>query len=408
MLLTDLPDDILIYIIKKFLNLNDSIQISKTCTRFYTLLNSYKIWTLLLQKHPVLDLNYPNDYDEVYRLVKYQNLRNRKYVTKIFYLYNEKMFPSIQIGDETRDTFGFRSVYLTDDNNFLWLNINDIYNYTPIENPKFYKKYTNGINYYKKFKIFGPGIDIRKFRKKENVLVCSSEKSIKSFLLDSKFELKNTINEPRSKINCIELSIKRQKIIYGCTDGTLKICDLFNNENKQSQLNLNDRIIRCCLSPCENQIAVGTAGINSMDGNDPCALRIHDFDRLTEKQILRNPGRLRIGSGVLALSYIDENLIMSAGYDTFIRIFDIRSNKCVQSLEEPEDMSICSVCCSKYYGLISGNDRQSIIRYWDRRFNRVISSFTASKTNSSIYSLASTPESIFACWDKGVTLIDFR
>lgn len=32
------------------------------------------------------------------------------------------------------------------------------------------------------------------------------------------------------------------------------------------------------------------------------------------------------GAGILALSYIDENTVMSAGYDTFIRIFDTRSN----------------------------------------------------------------------------------
>ena len=71
-------------------------------------------------------------------------------------------------------------------------------------------------------------------------------------------------------------------------------------------------------------------------------------------------------------------------------------------------MSIYSVCCSQYYGLVSGNDRQSIVRYWDRRANKIVCSFHVSDTNSSIYSLACTPDSILACWDRGVTLIDFK
>ena len=79
----------------------------------------------------------------------------------------------------------------------------------------------------------------------------------------------------------------------------------------------------------------------------------------------------------------------------------------VQELEEPEDMSIYCVCVSKFYGLLSGNDRESIIRLWDRRQEKIISTFNASKYDSSIYSLACTPDSIYAAWELGLTVIDF-
>lgn len=39
-----------------------------------------------------------------------------------------------------------------------------------------------------------------------------------------------------------------------------------------------------------------------------------------------NSEPFRRGAGILALSYIDENTLMAAGYDTFIRIFDLRTN----------------------------------------------------------------------------------
>ena len=31
------------------------------------------------------------------------------------------------------------------------------------------------------------------------------------------------------------------------------------------------------------------------------------------------------GAGILAISFIDENTLLGAGYDTFIRVFDLRS-----------------------------------------------------------------------------------
>ncbi len=51
--------------------------------------------------------------------------------------------------------------------------------------------------------------------------------------------------------------------------------------------------------------------------------------RLKELQLLRpSPNKAyKYGAGILALSYIDDSTLMAAGYDTFIRIFDLRSNK---------------------------------------------------------------------------------
>ena len=87
------------------------------------------------------------------------------------------MFPSIQIGEDTRDLRGFRSVYFTDDNNFLWVNLHDIYKLDNIDKNKKLngrKKLTNKIKLVNRVKITGFG-DIRKFKKKEDFLVCSFE-----------------------------------------------------------------------------------------------------------------------------------------------------------------------------------------------------------------------------------------
>lgn len=90
------------------------------------------------------------------------------------------MFPSIQIGEDTRDSLGFRSVYFTDDNNFLWVNLQDIYNIDLIDNfdknrkLNGRKKQINKINLVNRVKTIDFG-DIRKFKKKEDFLACSFE-----------------------------------------------------------------------------------------------------------------------------------------------------------------------------------------------------------------------------------------
>ncbi len=80
--------------------------------------------------------------------------------------------------------------------------------------------------------------------------------------------------------------------------------------------------------------------------------------------------------------------------------------KSVQELEEPEDMSVYCVCVSRFYGLLSGNNRQSMVRFWDRRQTKIISTFYASQNNSSVYSLACTPDTVYAAWDLGLTAIE--
>ena len=74
------------------------------------------------------------------------------------------------------------------------------------------------------------------------------------------------------------------------------------------------------------------------------------FTRLKEIQNLqpRNTKGYKKGAGILALSYIDENTIMSSGYDTFIRIFDIRSNKWYVDILEFVNI-YGSFFCQKYF-----------------------------------------------------------
>lgn len=51
--------------------------------------------------------------------------------------------------------------------------------------------------------------------------------------------------------------------------------------------------------------------------------------RMKQVQYLQpsSGARYKYGAGILTLGFIDQNCIVSSGYDTYIRVHDIRSNK---------------------------------------------------------------------------------
>ena len=154
-----------------------------------------------------------------------------------------------------------------------------------------------------------------------------------------------------------------------------------------AEIRVNDRILRCHLAPSATRLAIGTAGVGGGGSSShpfqrlpeySTPLGVYDTERLVQVSALKaSPGgaEYRYGAGILALQFLDESLLISAGYDTFIRVHDLRAaSACVQTLEEPDDMSVVclSAASSEWSGVLSGTDRFGQIRYWDRRANRIV------------------------------------
>lgn len=55
----DLPDEILILLFGRYLNIADLTRTLASCKRFYFLIEKYKLFNKFLQKYPLLDYNYP-------------------------------------------------------------------------------------------------------------------------------------------------------------------------------------------------------------------------------------------------------------------------------------------------------------------------------------------------------------
>ena len=80
----NLPEDIVIYLFKIFLNLNDLFVLSTTCKKINLILLNYKIWSKFKKFYPIVDFNYPCGYDDhSAHSVLYHKLRTDRYKLKI-------------------------------------------------------------------------------------------------------------------------------------------------------------------------------------------------------------------------------------------------------------------------------------------------------------------------------------
>jgi WD40 repeat protein len=242
------------------------------------------------------------------------------------------MLPHLKFDNSTNELF------ITDANEFVCLHLNEIRNYTQTKQQEkrlnqIKNQYSrpgstsiqsiNNIKINNKFKIFEPNQDINSFIKKENYFLNISKQKLTFHELQSNNDFTQLFEIEENLINCADF-IPNNKLVYGCSDGSVKVLNLTedSNNNLIKVLNIPDRILRCVVSPLDNNLAIGTAGIQSLP------VRVYDLERFKEINSLKpfNNKPYKRGAGVLALSYIDENTLMAAGYDTFIRIFDLRSN----------------------------------------------------------------------------------
>ncbi|KAJ1140884.1 hypothetical protein NDU88_007221, partial [Pleurodeles waltl] len=82
----------------------------------------------------------------------------------------------------------------------------------------------------------------------------------------------------------------------------------------------------------------------------------------------------RRGAGVLDVSYETPFTLLSCGYDTFIRYWDLRSStrKCVIEWEEPHDSALYCLQSDGNQMIASGSSYYGVVRLWDKRATRCL------------------------------------
>ncbi|GAA6107451.1 F-box/WD repeat-containing protein 4 [Tachysurus ichikawai] len=138
-------------------------------------------------------------------------------------------------------------------------------------------------------------------------------------------------------------------------------------------------------------------------------LRIWDTERCDLVTCLGT--KFRRGAGVLDIVYESPFQLLTCGYDTFIRYWDLRvcSRKSVMEWEEPHDNALYCMKTDNNYMIASGSSYYGVVRLWDKRQTRCLQMFQLTSTTSSpVYSLCFNATHLYAALDSALYSLDFR
>ncbi|XP_011312353.1 F-box/WD repeat-containing protein 4 [Fopius arisanus] len=177
-----------------------------------------------------------------------------------------------------------------------------------------------------------------------------------------------------------------EAVISGAEDGTVKIwpqpSEIYDIR-PISSFNIYDRIWSLGADPGKTLFAVGSSGTNA---GPP--LRIFDIECSKEKIALSH--NWRYGAGVLDLSWESSQCLLSCGYDTYIRKWDLRIGTCVASWADPTDATIYCISSDFKHTMITGTQYNGKAVLWDQRLPRYVQLYFMNnrRPSSPVYSIS--------------------
>ncbi|XP_032851064.1 F-box/WD repeat-containing protein 4 isoform X3 [Tyto alba] len=205
------------------------------------------------------------------------------------------------------------------------------------------------------------------------------------------------------EVNCVDF--QGGLIVSGSRDRTAKVWSLSAGRVGQClhTVQTEDRVWSIAISPLLSSFVTGTACCGHTS-----PLRIWDLE---SGQLLTCLGTdFHRGAGVLDVFYETPSLLLSCGYDTYIRYWDIRTStrKCIQEWEEPHDSALYCIRSDKNHMIASGSSYYGVVRLWDKRQTRCLQSFhLSSPTSSPVYCLRFSTTHLYAALASALHVLDF-
>lgn len=118
------------------------------------------------------------------------------------------------------------------------------------------------------------------------------------------------------------------------------------------------------------------------------------------------------GAGVLDVMYESPSTLLSCGYDTYVRYWDLRTStrKCVMEWEEPHDSTFYCLQTDGNHLLATGSSYYGLVRLWDRRQRACLHAFplTSTPLSSPVYCLRFTTRHLYAALSYNLHVLDFE
>lgn len=199
------------------------------------------------------------------------------------------------------------------------------------------------------------------------------------------------------------VDISNNIVVTGSRDKTIKVWTL--NERHASTLSLFiaiwDRVCSVAIMEEKQLLLSGSAGCN---GAPP----LQAFDLSTGALVSVLGPDHRNGAGVLHVYPESPTEVLSCGYDTYVRLWDVRTPaRCVRSWEDPHDSTVYCVASDHNVTVLSGTNRYGVVRLWDKRMTRQVQMYYVGPGNSPVYSLVFDPCYMYVALDQYLNVLSF-
>ncbi|XP_058506757.1 F-box/WD repeat-containing protein 4 isoform X1 [Solea solea] len=204
------------------------------------------------------------------------------------------------------------------------------------------------------------------------------------------------------EVNCLDS--KDGLIVSGSRDQTTRIWTL-TSKYPRDTIPMYDRVWSVAISPTVSSFVTGTACCQNFS-----PLRIWDAERL--ECVCSLGSEFRRGAGVLDMVFESPSQLFTCGYDTFIRLWDLRLSprKCVMEWEEPHDSALYCIQTDRNHMIASGSSYYGVVRLWDKRQTECLQFFQLSteSVSSPVYCLQFSSTHLYAALATALHSLDFR
>ncbi|XP_076650982.1 F-box/WD repeat-containing protein 4 [Halictus rubicundus] len=194
-------------------------------------------------------------------------------------------------------------------------------------------------------------------------------------------------------------------IVSGSGDGIVKIWRSIGERIQNvplATLNIGDRVWSLSADPTGKKVAVGSAG-NSVK----TSLHIFDLECYSESDMLKH--NWRRGAGVLDMVWESPQILLTCGYDTYIRKWDLRTGTCVYSWADPTDAIVYCISSDYYNTMITGTQFNCKSVLWDQRQKNYLQLYfmNLSRMSSPVYCLAFDSTHLYGATDQQLVELKF-
>ncbi|KAG5830936.1 hypothetical protein ANANG_G00298520 [Anguilla anguilla] len=208
----------------------------------------------------------------------------------------------------------------------------------------------------------------------------------------------------KQEVNCMDS--KGGVIVSGSRDRTARVWSLSPSRLGECLHTIQtfDRVWSVAISPSQSLFVTGTACCESV-----APLCIWEIERGQMVSCLGT--EFRRGAGVLDIAFESPFQLLTCGYDTFIRYWDLRvtSRKCVMQWEEPHDSALYCIQTDGNHMIASGSSYYGVVRLWDMRQASCLQMFyLSSATSSPVYCLRFNASHLYSALATSVCALDFR